>query len=55
MAVVVDEMEVAPAPSQPAAGPTPQAAPDLPDPKIDEQFERLLQVREQRAARLRAD
>jgi hypothetical protein len=48
-------MEVTPAQPQATAGPTPQAAPDLPDPTVQEQVERLLQVRDQRAARLRAD
>ena len=57
MSVVVDEFEVVPEqPVTPLPGePTPRAAPDLPGPSVEELAERVTQVRESRAARLRAD
>jgi hypothetical protein len=56
MSVIVDELEVVPQQAPPPPGePTPRAAADLPGPSFEELAELVMQVRESRAARLRAD
>jgi hypothetical protein len=56
MSVLVEELEVVPQAAAPPPGePTPRAAPDLPASTIEEQVERVIQVREARVERLRAD
>jgi hypothetical protein len=56
MSVLIEELEVVPQQVAPPPGePTPRTAPDLPGTTVEEQVERVVQVREARAARLRAD